>query len=264
MNVWIREMKAYRKSLIIWCASMLLGIFAGMGKFTAYSDGGASSRLLSELPRTFRALFGMGDFNVSKMSGYFAMLFLYIELAAAVHAVLLGCGLVAKEERDRTAEFLMAKPISRGAALAAKFLAGLANLLVLNLVMLGGSLAILPTYAKGEDVTKEALLFYLSLLLVQLIFFALGAFFAGAVRNPKISASASAGAMLAAFAVGEATSLTDRLNALNVLSPFKYFSYVRIVQGGGLEATPVVLSLLLSAALLALALTLYRRRDLRL
>jgi ABC-2 type transport system permease protein len=264
MNLWVREMKAHRKQLIIWCVSMFVGVLAGMSKFTAYSDSSSSSRLLNDLPRSLRALFGMGDFNVSKMSGFFAMLFLYIELAAAVHAVLLGCGLIAKEERDKTAEFLLAKPISRGAAVGAKLLAGFANLLIFNAAVLVSCLALVPSFAKEEDITGEIAAFLGSMLIVQMIFLSLGAFFAGAIRNPKISTSLSSGAMLLAFVIDEVTNLTDRLDALNVLSPFKYFSYARIVQGKGLEVLPTVLSLLLIAALLSLTWLFYRRRDLRL
>ena len=113
MNIFIRELKANRKALIIWCACILVGVLSGMGKYTAYSSGGSNSDLFNTLPFAVKALLGIGSFDVTKMSGFFALLFLYMELMIAIHAVLLGSGIIAKEERDKTTEFLMIKPVSR-------------------------------------------------------------------------------------------------------------------------------------------------------
>ncbi|GJM78594.1 hypothetical protein HMSSN139_10900 [Paenibacillus sp. HMSSN-139] len=102
--------------MIIWSVCLFLLVVSGMSKYSAYSAGGASSEVFDTMPRTIKALLGMGSFDVTQMAGFFAMLFLYIELTVAIHAVLLGSGIIAKEERDKTVEFLMAKPVSRGAS----------------------------------------------------------------------------------------------------------------------------------------------------
>lgn len=262
MNIFIREMRANRKALIIWCVSMFLGILSGMAKYTAYSAGGASADIFSQIPSTLRALLGMGPYDVTQMSGFFAMLFLYVELAAGIHAVLLGSGIIAKEERDKTTEFLMTKPVRRSAVLTAKLLAALVNILVLNAVSLVSSLALVSAYNKGADISGEVAVFLLSMLLVQMVFLTLGAALASCIRNAKVSGSLSAGILLFSFVISKVTDLTTHADALNILSPFKYFSYRDIVDGKGLSGLIVVLTLALCAALTGVVYRFYQRRDL--
>ncbi|MDF2936361.1 MAG: hypothetical protein K0Q90_1734 [Paenibacillaceae bacterium] len=262
MNVFLRELKAYRKSLLIWCICMALLILSGMGKYTAYSSGGAGSQALADLPQTLKSLLGMGSFDITTMSGFYALLFLYIEIAAGIHAVLLGSGILAKEERDKTTEFLMTRPLSRTAVVCAKLGAALVNIVVLNAVSLTASLAVVSAYNKGPDVSGEVAVFVLSMLFVQLIFLTFGMLLAAVWKNAKTSGSMSAGMLLAAFVIYEFTELNPDLRVLNVLSPFKYFSYGDMAEGSGLSPVIAAASLLLSAAFAWGTIYFYRKRDL--
>lgn len=241
---------------------MFLLVASGMAKYTAYSSG-QNNDVFNSMPYSIKALLGFGSLDVTAMSGYFALLFLYMELAAAIHAALLGSGIIAKEERDKTTEFLMVKPVSRSRILTAKLLAAFANVLLLNLVTLVCSLALVCAYNKGKDISGEVTLFLVSMLLVQLIFLSLGAALSAGLRNPKLSGSAATGILLGSFAVSKITDLTDRLNALNLLSPFKYFSYAALAKGKGLDAAAAVFSCALAAAFTAAVYVFYRRRDLK-
>lgn len=262
MNIFLRELKANRKALIIWSTCMILGVLSGMSKYTAYSAGGANNEIFNKLPHTMKALLGMGSFDVTTMSGFFAMLFLYIEIAAAIHAVLLGSGIIAKEERDKTTEFLMVKPVSRTTIITSKFFAALINVIVLNLVTLLSSVMMVNAYNKGKDITGEIVTFMFAMFIVQLIFLSLGAFLSALMKNAKTSGSLAAAVMLGSFIISKITDLTNRLDALNILSPFKYFSYSDIVNGNGVNYPIVILSILLIAAFSASTYFFYLRRDL--
>lgn len=262
MNIFLRELKANRKALIIWSVCMFLLVLSGMSKYTAYSSSGQNNALFNSMPHSLKALLGFGSFDVTTMSGYFAMLFLYIELTVAIHAVLLGAGIVAKEERDKTTEFLIVKPLSRTAVITAKLFAALVEVFVLNIVTLVSSIFMVDAYNKGADISGEIVRFMVSMFIVQLIFLSLGAALAAFIKNPKASGSLSAGVLLASFVVSKITDLTDRLNMLNLLSPFKYFSYKDLVEGGGLSAGIIIPAILLVAVLSALTYFFYRKRDL--
>lgn len=262
MNIIRRELKANRKALIIWSVCMILGVASGMGKYTVYSDGGQNIEIFKKMPFSIKALLGMGSFDVTMMSGYFAMLFLYIEIAAAIHAVLLGSNIIAKEERDKTTEFLMAKPVSRTTIISSKLLAAFINILIINIVTFVSSIIMVAAYNKGADISREIGMFMLSMLIVQLIFLSLGAVVAALIRNPKASGSLSAGIMMTSFVISKVTDLTNKLNFLNLFSPFKYFNYNNIVEGNGLNYGIVMLSLLLAAAFFASTYFFYKNRDL--
>ena len=263
MNIFLRELRANRKALIIWSACMFLLVLSGMAKYTAYSSGGQSAAIFNDMPYSVKALLGMGSFDLTTMSGYFAMLFLYIELAVAIHAALLGAGIIAKEERDKTSEFLMIKPVSRNAVITSKLLAAFVNVAIVNIVTLSASVSMVSSYNKGNDITDEIILFMLSMFIVQLIFLSLGAASAAFMKNPKSSGSTAIGLLVMAFIFAKITDLTDKLNFLIILSPFKYFSYANIVNGKGLEIAIVILSLLLVAALSFSTYFFYPKRDLK-
>lgn len=262
MNIFIRELKANRKALIIWCTCMVFGVLSGMAKYTAYSAGGESSQALKDLPQSMKALLGMGSVDVTTMSGFFALLFLYIAVAAAIHAALLGSGIIAKEERDKTTEFLLVKPVSRTFIVTSKLLAALVNIVIVNIVTLISSVFMVAAYNKGNDISGEIVIFLLSMLIMQLIFLSLGALLSACTKNSKGSGGLATGAVIVSYVITEITSLNDRFNALNLLSPFKYFDVNRIISGNGLNPGIVILSLLLVAIFSVLTYFFYNKRDL--
>lgn len=262
MNIFIRELKANRRALIIWSVCMFLLILSGMGKYTAYSSGGVSSDVFNKMPFTMKALLGIGSFDVTTISGFYAFLFPYILITAAIHAVLLGSGILAKEERDKTTEFLMVKPVSRADIITSKFLAAFVNIAVLNIVSLFSSIISVNAYNKGEDITREIIMFHLSMFIVQLIFLTLGALISACIKNAKASGSIATGILLGAYVISKITDLTDRVNFLNILSPFKYFNTEDIVKGNGLNIGIVLLSLLIAAVFSASTYHFYLKRDL--
>jgi ABC-2 type transport system permease protein len=261
MNIFLRELKANRKALIIWSVCMFLFVLSGMGKYTAYSSG-STSEVFDKMPYSMKAMLGIGSFDVTTMSGFFAFLFPYLALTTAIHAVLLGSGIIAKEERDKTTEFLMVKPVSRNTIITLKLFAALVNIIIVNLVTLFSSIVMVAAYNKGKDITGEVVMFLLSMFIVQLIFLSLGTLLSAFIRNPKASGSLATGILFGAYVISKITDLTDGVNALNVLSPFKYFSYENIVNGKGLSFGIVVLSMLLVAVFSVATYFFYTKRDL--
>jgi ABC-2 type transport system permease protein len=262
LNIFLRELKDNLKALIIWSVCMFLTVLSGMGKYTAYSSGG-NSEVFDKMPHTMKALLGFGSFDVTTMSGFFALLFVYIALTAAIHAVLLGSGIIAKEERDKTTEFLMVKPVPRTTIITFKLLAALFNVVIINLVTLASSIAMVGVYNKGSDISGVIAMFFLSMFIIQLIFLSLGAMLSAVMKNPKASGSLAVGILMTSYIISKLTDLTDRVNVLNIFSPFKYFSYESILKGDGLSLGISLLSLFLAVAFSASTYFFYLKRDLK-
>lgn len=266
MNMVLRELKANTRALVIWSVCMFLCVISGMYKFTAYTSATATgpsiNALLKTMPTSIKALFGFASFDMATMSGYLALLFIYVELVAAIHAALLGAGIIAKEESDKTTEYLMVKPVSRAAIITSKLVAAFLNVMVINVVTLVSFLVVVPLYSKGSDVSGEILMMTLSMFIVQLIFLSLGAVLAACMRHPKASGSVATGILFTAYFVARITDMSDKLRFLNLISPFKYFDLGRIVASNGLNLGVVLLSLALVAAFCVLTYVFYQKRDL--
>ncbi|WP_088071908.1 signal peptidase I, partial [Gottfriedia luciferensis] len=113
MNIFMREMRTYRKSIIFWCIGIIFLVGTGMAKYKATASNGQITELFHQMPKSLQAIMGSGALDLSKASGYFGILVLYLFLMATIHAAMIGSNIIAKEERDKTAEFLFVKPISR-------------------------------------------------------------------------------------------------------------------------------------------------------
>ena len=261
MNIFIRELRDNRKALIIWSVCMALLVLSGMGKFTAYASGGASSEVFDKLPNTMKVILGFNGFEVTKISGFFAFLFPYIELTTAIHAALLGSSIIAKEERDKTTEFLIVKPISRNSIITSKLLAALINVIIINLVSLLSSLAIVSTFNTGENITGEILILHLIMFIVQLIFLTLGALLAAGLRKPKLSGAIAADIIIAGYILSKVTDLIDHLKVLNIFTPFKYFNLQKAVYGNEISVPITLLCLVMIAVFTTFTYFFYQRRD---
>lgn len=263
MNIFIREMKAHRKSLILWSIGMLLMIVSGMGKYSYYAESGQSiTELISKIPKTLRAILGFGNFDVTKASGFYGMLFLYLLIMVTIHASMLGANIISKEERDKTTEFLMVKPVSRTRIITSKLLAALANVLILNMVTLVLSIAIVGRYSKGEAVTGDIQILMAGMFILQVMFLFIGTGIASIRKNPKISASIATTVLLVTFILSIVVDMNSKLEGLKYITPFKYFDAQNMMYGGGLEPVFVILSFVIIAALVCVTYVFYKKRDL--
>lgn len=262
MNIFRREMKSYRKSLLFWCIGIVLLLVSGMNKYEATAAGGELNQVIADMPESLQAMMGAGAFDLSKASGYYGVLMLYLFFAVTIHAVTLGASMIAKEEQDRTAEFLFTKPLTRDAVITAKITAALLQILILNLVTWASSVMIVSMYNNGEQVNDDIAVLMIGMLFLQIIFLLVGTALASVSKRVKQAASISSGILLAAFILSIAIDLNERLEGLKYFTPFKYFEAKDMMYGGGFDLIYVLLSVLLIGVLLVITYTAFRKRDL--
>ncbi|HNX62266.1 MAG TPA: ABC transporter permease subunit [Candidatus Limiplasma sp.] len=263
MNIYRREMKTGFRPLFWWCLGLIVFIAASASKFAAMGgDVLGMTVLMAQLPAGLKSMLGVGALDFTTALGFYGMMIPYLVLLAAVHAVMLGAVSVSREERDHVTEFLYAKPASRTRVLTAKLLAAFTQVALLNVVNTVSALVMLRAF--GESATGTVLTLALGMLLVQLVFLALGAAAAGSIASPKVAAGVAAGGMLATYLVSVAVDINGHIGWLKAFSPFAYFDARAIVGNGqGLSAPYALLSVALIAAFTALAYLRFTRRDLK-
>jgi ABC-2 type transport system permease protein len=263
MNIFRRELKAHRWGLLFWSLGMAMLIASGMAKYGAYEASGQSvTDIIGTLPKAVQAVFGMTGFDLTTAAGFYGVLFMYIAVMAAVHASLLGSGLIAKEERDRTSEFLYSKPASRSRILTGKLLAGLVNLIVFNLATTAASFVFVDYYNKDAPFGTDIVILMVGLFVLQLLFFSIGAAVAGTTHRPKAASSAATSIMFLTFLLSYVVNMNEKLDFLKYFTPFKYFDASKLMTDHALD--PVFMAL--SAAIILLAMfgtyRFYSARDL--
>lgn len=263
MNVFRREMKANRKALIIWSIGMILLIASGMGKYSGLSASGQSiNDFLAQMPEALKAVLGMGTFDLTRAIGFYGVLFIYLAMMATIHATMFGANIISKEERDKTAEFLFVKPISRNKIITSKLLASLVNILIFNLVTLVFSILMVQKYSKGEAVIGNITKLMVGMFILQLIFLSIGTAIAAISKHPKTAPSFATGILLFTFMLSIAIDLNSRIENLKYLTPFKYFDAKNLMYERGFEPVYVILSVVIIAVLFRVTYVFYKSRDL--
>ena len=181
---------------------------------------------------------------------------------ASLHAVMLGSGIISKEERDKTTEFLFVKPITRTKAVTFKLLAAIVQIVILNLVTLFSSITITDYYNKGSSISSDILLLMSGLFFLQLLFLSIGAAVAAIKRKSKTSITFSASIVLLTFILYIIVDLNDNLTNLKYLTPFKYFDAKSVLVSGKLNLIFIIISLAIIIICICSTYLFYRNRDL--
>ncbi|MCM1989861.1 ABC transporter permease subunit [Oceanirhabdus seepicola] len=262
MNIVLRELKANRKALIIWCISMFLFISMGMIKYSGFSKMGSEvNKMMESLPKVMTSMFGINSIDLTSVGGYYSMFFIYFALIAGIHAIMLGATIISKEERDKTADFLMVKPIKRHKAVTSKLIAALINILILNIVTFIGSVVNVAYYNKGESITGEIFKITCTLLILQIVFLSLGLLFSSLTKTTKKATGLSTGVILAMYMLSLAIPLTDKLEFLGFITPFYYFDAKDIMLGHGIELIYVLISLIIVVFVTSLTYVFFNKKD---
>ncbi|MBQ2062621.1 MAG: ABC transporter permease subunit [Oscillospiraceae bacterium] len=261
MTLFFHELKRDRVKLIVWAAaiaSMLLISLVIYPQMT--SQMGEMGDMFAQMGG-FTQAFNMDKVNFGEFSGYFAVeCGNVLGLGGAFFASLLGIAALAKEERERTAEFLLTHPVSRIYVVAQKLLAVIAQILILNVVVsltaVAGSLII------GEKI--DAKLFcqvFLGYLLMQLeigcVMFGLSAFLRGSGLGIALGVS------FVLYFMNILANLTDDAAFLRYITPFSYADSTAIVSNGAIEVKYLIPGILYTVAGVAAAFLRYGKKDIR-
>lgn len=227
MNIFLREMKAGWKSLMFWTLGMVALIGVSMWEYEGLTaTGNAMSQIMAIYPKSLKALFGMSVYDIGTLFGYFGIIMLFVYVVAGLHAVMLGANLIAKEEREKTAEFLMVKPVTWENILIFKMLAGLVNILIVNLAAWVVSAATV-SYFSDEHVGAEVFSIQVLMFLFQLLFLWLGAFMASILKTSKAGQFATF-IFLGFYFIKVMADLLDS-EVINYFTPFGFLGAQKVI-----------------------------------
>jgi len=262
MNIFVREVKANLKSLLVWGVIVVLFVVVGTSKFSAYFENPEMLAILDTLPPAMLAAFSFNALNLTTISGFLGIMFTYYALMLGIAAAMWGSDIISKEERDKTVEFALTLPVSRSRVVTAKTLAALVNCIGLLLITWGATAFSAQPYKPDSAFYKFLLLCVAALFLMQLIFLAVGIFLGCAMKQYRRVSSLAVSALLGTYFLSILVGLNKDLDFLKYLTPFKYFDAVRMLNESRLNWAFVALSLAIVAAAMAGAYVTYARRDL--
>ncbi|MCI8609643.1 MAG: ABC transporter permease subunit [Firmicutes bacterium] len=257
--LFLHELRQGKGNLLIWTAT--IGFLLAVCIFLypeIEGQMGQVSGMFADMG-SFSAAFGMDKVDFGQFMGYFAVeCGNILGLGGGFFAALLGISSLAKEEGAQTAEFLLSHPVSRRQVVLQKLLAVLAEILVMNGVVM--ALSFLSALAIGAEPDWHTFgLLFLAYLLLQMeigaICFGISAF----LSRGGMGIGLGIAALL--YFLNLIANLTEKAEFLKYITPYSYADGAEIVAADSLEPAYLTVGLCFVLAGIGAAFYWYERKD---
>lgn len=263
MNIYFHELRAYRNPMFIWTFSLIALVILFMSMFPSISqDVEVFKELMEGFPETVRKAIGLEIDGFGTILGFYSYIFIYLNLCGAIQAMNIGTSIVSKEVRDKTADFLLTKPVSRTKILTSKLMAALTTLILTNVLFIAAA-SIMASLVKTEAYSSKIFfMISISLFFVQLIFLSLGIIISVIVPKIKSVLTVSLGTVFTFFIIGMLVSTTGD-EAKRYLSPFKYFDTTYIIKNSSYETSFLLVGIGIIIVALVTSFIVYSKKDIQ-
>lgn len=254
-----QELRQGRTALAVWTAAIgfLLAVCIFMYPEMKQEMDGIND-IFSSMG-SFTEAFGMDRVSFGTLSGFYAVeCGNILGLGGAFFASLCAVTILAKEEKEHTAEFLLTHPVRRSRIVADKLAAVLLEVIILNAVVYGiaaGSVLLI-----GETVPwKEISLLHLAYFLLQIelagICFGISAF----LKRSGIGIGIGIAVMM--YFLNLIANISERAEFLKYITPFGYTEGADLVTDLALDAKLVLLGMAFAAAGVTAGFVKYCKKD---
>ena len=261
MTLVQHELKQSRISLIVWTLSIasLLAVCVFLYP-SMKNEMDAVSEMFSSMG-SFKAAFGMDKVSFGTLTGFYVVeCGNIVGLGGAFFAALCGISVLAKEEKEHTAEFLMTHPVSRWRVVTDKLIAVIFQLLILNVAVY--LTAVVSIALIGEDIPwKELNLLHLAYFFLQVetatVCFGISAF----LRRSGMGIGLGI-AMLFYF-LNLVANITEEADFLKYITPFGYAEGADIVNSLSVNGEMLAVGVAFTVAGIVISYVKYCKKDLR-
>ena len=261
MNIYLHELRFYRKNTLLWIVSLCAGTLFLFWMFPAFASNAATiSELLQNYPAIIQKAFGLSMDKISTVPGFYSFIITFLMLCGAVQAISLGISVLTKESTGKTADFLLTKPLTRGHVLTAKLMAILTCVVVTSAVFIGAATAMAFVFQNAAFDYTPFLLMSLAFFFIQVIFLALGIAIGAMVPKIRSVLPVSLSTVFGFFILGMVAAAMD-LGDLYYLTPFKYFDTISILETSAYKLSFAATGAAVTVLAVLVGYIVYTRRD---
>ena len=259
MTLVKHELRQGKNAFLIWTAAIgflvaiCIFLFPEMkGQMEGVNDMFASMG-------SFTEAFGMDRLNFGTLMGFYAVECGNIMgLGGAFYASLCAVGMLGKEEKDKTAEFLLTHPVSRKRVITEKLIAVLIKITAMNIiiyVLAVGSMAAVGETIPWKEISLMNLAYYLLHLELAGICFGISAF----LRKGGLGVGLGIAIMM--YFLNLIANIADVAEFLKYITPFGYCEGADIVANGSLDITLVIIGGVIGIGGIIVAYVKYMKKD---
>lgn len=243
MPLYLREIVANKRSFFIWSAVLIAFNIIVFSFYRSFIRRLVDlQKLLENYPEVLVKLMGGDRLDLTNILHFYAAeICLFVALVGSIYAMILGTGIISKEEDYKTIEFLLAQPLSREKIITSKGLSVLSYIIFYNILLFLSNYIMLEILKTEEYSLKLFFLLSLGIFLLHLTFASIGFFISVFVKRARASMSISLGVVFGTYSLSVASALSEKLEVVKYLSPFKYMEAADIIINGRIDIINIII-----------------------
>jgi ABC-2 type transport system permease protein len=263
-NLFIREMKFNILSLTLWTTVISILIAVTMSVFPTFIENQSKVLgMINLIPKSALEFKGVSNINdLSSVLGFYSVNnIIYMMVLGSIFSIVLSCNILLKEEYNKTAEYLLTRPLSRSSVFLTKLMVILLLVFLLNFITaLAGYISMKLAFNGDFNIWSFLILSFYTFLL-NLLFVALGIFISVFVKKAKPVTTLGIGLVLFFYFLFTISKITAGVSDIGYLSPFKFVRTDVMSDGYSLDLWRLLYFAGSSMVLLFIALKYYQRKD---
>ena len=263
-NLFVREMRRNAISLFIWTGILTFLIAVTMSVYPVFLDNQSKIMgMLSIIPAEALEFKGISNFSdlLSVLGFYAVNNIIYMLVLGSIYSIVLSSNILLKEEYNKTAEYLLTRPVTRSEIFRTKLSVILINIIVLNLVASFAGFISIELVSKGSYNLNAFLILSLYTLMLNVLFAAAGLFLSTIVKRAKPITTFCIGLVIILYFVFTISKITESVAKIGYLTPFKYVDTNVIDPAYRLDPVNLTYFIGFTLLLLILSYRLYLRKD---
>lgn len=263
-NLFFKEMKRNAFSLMVWMTIITLFISGTMALYSTFLENQSKILgMMSIIPKEALQFKGISNFDdmLSVLGFYSVNNVIYMMVLGSIFAIVLSSNILLKEEYNKTAEYLLTRPLTRSEIFFSKLAVIFINIFLLNFVTaLAGFICM--ELVKNEPFSIRAfLILSLYTLLLNFLFGAIGLFMSTLVKRAKPITTFSIGLVLIFYFIYTLSKITAGASNIGYLSPYRFADTNAINPAYSIDIWHLSYFIGISLLLTGISYRLYKRKD---
>ncbi len=187
-NLFLKEMKRNAFSLMVWMTIITLFISGTMAFYSTFLENQSKIlAMMSIIPKEALQFKGISNFDdmLSVLGFYSVNNVIYMMVLGSIFAIVLSSNILLKEEYNKTAEYLLTRPITRSEIFFSKLAVIFINVFLLNFVTALAGFICMELVKNGPFSIRAFLILSLYTLLLNFLFAAVGTLYVDTGKKGK-------------------------------------------------------------------------------
>lgn len=263
-NLFLKDIRRNAFSLMIWMIVITLLIIVTMSVYRTFMENQSKiAGMLSIIPKGALQFKGISNFNdlLSVLGFYAANNVIYMMVLGSIFAIVLSSNILLREEYDKTAEYLLTRPLTRSEIFLSKLAVVYFNIFVLNIFTALAGFICMELVKKGPFSIKAFLILSTYTLLLNIMFGAIGLCMSTLIKRAKPITTFSIGMVLIFYFIYTLSKISGGTSTIGYLSPFRYVNVDAINPAYSLYFWHLVYFIGVTLLLTGLSYRIYKRKD---